>query len=139
MPDDDGANPAGNDDWGSSTVCSWVPVSCPEAAGTGDSGAAGAEDTAAEDAADGADPAGGLDELGVEYGTPLVAQPVTSTSAAAAQPNRTLETDDTVLPNPGRTSTPDNVPSRVSGPHVAGDPRTWIMSLNEGAAAEERN
>jgi len=119
-----------------------MPVSCPEAIGTGDSGTAGAESgtAGAEDAAaDGADPPGELDELGVPYGTPLVAQPVTSTSAAAAQPNRTLETDDTVLPNPGRTSTPDNVPFRVSGPHVASDPRTWIMSLNEGAEAEERN
>ncbi len=100
-PDDttlegDRANPAGKNDWESSTVCSWEPVSCPEAAGTG------ACDTAGSDGAAGlTGAAAGADEAGPPYGVPFVAHPATTTARKRAA--RTLATDDTVLPNPIRT------------------------------------
>jgi hypothetical protein len=123
--EDDSANPEGKYDWGSSTDCSWVPVSCPEACGTGVIGPGEAA------AADGA-AAAGADDDGVLYGTPLVAHPAAaaSTPAATAETTRPLpENDDTVLPNPVRTLTSDTVPFRVSGPHVANRPLFGIMTL----------
>jgi hypothetical protein len=131
-PDDtalegDRAKPAGKYDWGSSTVSSWEPVSCPEAAGTGDSEIAGsgeADETGDEGEEGEEDEA---DEERVPYGTPLVAHPARTRTKKTA--SKLLATDDTVLPNPIRTSTHDNVPFHVSGPHVAGGRRAWIMTL----------
>jgi hypothetical protein len=92
--DGDSVNPAGKNDWGSSTVSSCVPVSCPDAAGTGvidtvGAGAAVVGTAAADDEDD-----------GVWNGTPLVAHPVSATAATAVSPARTRETDDTALASP---------------------------------------
>jgi hypothetical protein len=50
----DSVYPAGKDDAGSSTVCSSVPVSCPEAAASGDCDAVGAGEAEAAGEADAA-------------------------------------------------------------------------------------
>jgi hypothetical protein len=124
--EDDKVNPAGKYDWGSSTVCSWVPVSCPDACGTG-AVTEGAE-AVAELAALLAALAPGV--VGVAYGVPLVAHPVTAASTPATERTAsTLGTDDTALPNPIRTLILDNVPFHVRGPHVARRPTFGIMTL----------
>src|ERR1700757_1020869 len=115
--EDDRAKPAGKYDWVSSTVSSWEPVSCPEAAGTGDSDTAGSGAPAAAEEA--GEPAEG-DEEGVRYGTPFVVHPATTTTAKTA--SKLLATDDTVLPNPIRTSTHDNVPFARQRPERGGPP-----------------
>jgi hypothetical protein len=70
-------------------------VSCPDAAGTGVIGAAGAAEVAG--AAD-----EGAAEVGVWYGVPLAEHPVTATTATAVRPTTTLETEDTALSNPNQ-------------------------------------
>jgi hypothetical protein len=110
-PVDDGVNPAGKDDWGSSTLCNCVPVSCPDAAGTEDIGpvdAAGNEGVAAEGVGDAdeeavAEAVGVTDAFGVTFGSEHPVNASTATTTEAAPPRvKTFETDDKALPNPFR-------------------------------------
>src|SRR5580704_15410731 len=81
-PDEAAANPAGKSDTGTSTDSSSVPVSWPEAAGSGVIDAVGS----GPDADVGAVAAAVADadwDAGVAYGVPLVAHPVTAASAPA--------------------------------------------------------
>jgi hypothetical protein len=113
----------GKNDCGSSTVSSCVPVSCPDAAGTGviDTVGAAAAVVGAAAAED--------EDDGVWYGTPLVAHPVSATAATAVTPARTRETDDTALASPQSGHQHLTRYRSVSTARTWRATRTWIMTL----------